>query len=272
MAVADDAGRPGSVRRITRVSRGTPASDGASVRLTRMLGNHELPDLDPFLLLDQIRSDERDDYIAGFPDHPHRGFETVTIMLDGRMRHGDSLGNRGVIEPGGVQWMTAGRGIVHSEIPEQEDGRLWGFQLWINLPATEKMTDPRYQEFSAGQIPVERRSGALVRVIAGTTEAGTVGPAQSAATAPVLLDVQIQPDTILDQSLPFDHAAFMAVYRGSVTADASGGGAVEVHDPDLAVFSAGDSLRLCGGPRGAALLIAAGRPLNEPVARFSERA
>ena len=141
------------VRHVVYVSPGLPTSDGAGVKLTRMLGHSGLQDLDPFLMLDQIRADDSDDYIAGFPDHPHRGFETVTIMVEGAMRHGDNKGHSGVIETGGIQWMTAGRGIVHSEIPQQEEGRLWGFQLWINLPSEMKMTDPGYQEFGAAEIP-----------------------------------------------------------------------------------------------------------------------
>ena len=142
------------IRSVMATLRGRPASDGAGVRLTRVIDGSERLDLDPFLLLDEFRSDEAGDYIAGFPDHPHRGFETVTYMLAGRMRHRDSAGNSGLLVPGSVQWMTAGRGLVHSEMPEQEDGLMWGFQLWVNLPARDKMTAPRYQDIPAAQIPV----------------------------------------------------------------------------------------------------------------------
>ena len=152
---------------------GVPASDGAGVRMTRVIGNSQFDHIDPFLLLDVFKSDNPDDYIAGFPSHPHRGFETVTYMFAGQMRHKDNAGNEGVIEAGGVQWMTAGRGIVHSEMPEQQDGLMWGTQLWVNLPASDKMTEPGYQEFAAADIPQEERAGDVsVRVIAGTTGNG----------------------------------------------------------------------------------------------------
>ena len=144
---------PAIERRVARIVRGQAASDGAGVKLTRVIGSRALPDLDPFLLLDEFRSNDPDDYIAGFPAHPHRGFETVTYMLAGRMRHGDNQGNQGLLGPGSVQWMTAGRGIVHSEFPEQQEGLMWGFQLWVNLPSTDKMTAPRYQDIQADQIP-----------------------------------------------------------------------------------------------------------------------
>ncbi|MEL6365883.1 MAG: pirin family protein [Pseudomonadota bacterium] len=258
-------------RRVTRLSRGVPTSDGAGVKLTRMLGDPALPDLDPFLMLDQIRSDERDDYIAGFPEHPHRGFETVTIMIDGKMRHGDNKGHSGVIEGGGVQWMTAGRGIVHSEIPEQEDGRLWGFQLWVNLPAEHKMTDPRYQEFSRDEIPIEARPGASVRVLAGETASGVLGPATSAATKPMLLDVALEPGAAYEETVPVGHAAFIAVYQGSVKTEAEArgeSGDIEIVDPHLAVFGDGDRVALEAGGFGARFLLIAGAPLNEPVAKY----
>ena len=250
-------------RQISHVSKGLPTSDGAGVKLTRMIGHQGLPQLDPFLLLDQIRSDERDDYIAGFPNHPHRGFETVTIMVDGKMRHGDNKGHAGVIGPGGIQWMTAGRGIVHSEIPEQEDGRLWGFQLWINLPSHMKMTDPGYQEFEADRIPVEDRDGAQVRVLAGRTSHGATGPARSVATDPLLLDITLEPGALFEEEVEAGHTVVAAVYRGAVRA-----GETEVGDPDLAVLSPGDRVSLTGGPDGASFLLIAGRPLEEPIARY----
>ena len=154
--------------RVGRTLRGQAASDGAGVRLTRVIGSQQLPDLDPFLLLDEFGTDRPEDYLAGFPDHPHRGFETVTYMLDGRMRHKDNHGNEGVLVPGSVQWMTAGRGLVHSEMPEQHEGRMRGFQLWVNLPARDKMTDPRYQEFAPERIPqLQPADGVTVKLIAG---------------------------------------------------------------------------------------------------------
>ncbi|WP_417485164.1 pirin family protein [Maricaulis salignorans] len=250
-------------RRISQVSRGLPTSDGAGVKLTRMLGHQGLNYLDPFLMLDQFRSDNRDDYIAGFPSHPHRGFETVTIMLDGRMRHGDNKGHKGVIGAGGIQWMTAGRGIVHSEMPEQEEGRMWGFQLWVNLPARQKMTAPRYQEFSAEQIPVEDREGGAVRVLAGSSASGTTGPVEQIATRPLLLDVTLEPGATFTEAMPAGHTVFISVYRGEVSA-----GREIVKDPDLAVLTDGDGVELKAGAKGASFLLVAGQPLNEPVARY----
>ncbi|ABI64736.1 pirin family protein [Maricaulis maris] len=250
-------------RRITKVSRGLPTSDGAGVKLTRMLGHRGLMDLDPFLMLDQIRTDDSADYMAGFPNHPHRGFETVTIMLEGRMRHGDNKGHSGVIEGGGIQWMTAGRGIVHSEQPIEDEGRLWGFQLWVNLPGALKMTDPGYQEFDRTQIPVETRTGASLRVLAGSTSTGVTGPARSVAIQPTLIDIVLEPGATLEESIDPGHTAFIAVYKGMVS---TGEGRVE--DPDLGVLEDGDRIELKAGPQGASLLLVAGKPINEPVARY----
>src|SRR5210317_415529 len=168
------------VREVVTTTPGVPATDGDGVRMTRIIGSQELNMLDPFLLLDAFESDQPQDYIGGFPSHPHRGFETVTYLLAGRMRHKDSAGNEGVIEPGGVQWMTAGKGIIHSEMPEQEDGLLMGFQLWVNLPASAKMSTPAYQEFPPQGVPLEQRdNGTRIRVISGTTSEGTRGPIQN---------------------------------------------------------------------------------------------
>src|ERR1700756_3335962 len=158
-AARGDAAAETRIRAVERVVAGQPTSDGAGVKLTRLIGTQALPDLDPFLMLDEFRSDDPTAYLAGFPDHPHRGFETVTYMLAGRMRHADNKGNKGLLGPGSVQWMTAARGIVHSEMPEQQDGLMWGFQLWINLPARDKMTMPRYQDIAPDQIPVVTRAG-----------------------------------------------------------------------------------------------------------------
>ncbi len=165
-----------NIRKVHQVITGQETSDGAGVELVRVIGQPALMDLDPFLLLDAFRSDNPDDYIAGFPPHPHRGFETVTYLLNGRMRHKDNAGNEGVIEPGGIQWMTAGKGIVHSEMPEQQDGMLEGFQLWINLPGSHKMTAPTYQEHDAAHIPSESRNGTVIKVISGKTSQGSEGP------------------------------------------------------------------------------------------------
>ncbi|MBT5455799.1 MAG: pirin family protein, partial [Rhodospirillaceae bacterium] len=203
-------------RSVDRVIVGMPTNDGAGVKLTRVIGQPALLDLDPFLLLDEFRSDEASDYIAGFPEHPHRGFETVTYMLAGRMRHGDNQGNTGLLRPGSVQWMTAGRGILHSEMPEQEDGLMWGFQLWVNLPASDKMTAPRYQDVPPEEIrTVERADGVQIKVIAG--EVDNVGGAVSAAaTDPTYLDVSLPAGSRFDHVLPSDYAAFAYVFEGSV--------------------------------------------------------
>lgn len=255
---------PVSNRAVIQIIPGLPAADGAGVRLTRFLGTAALPLLDPFLLLDMMHSDQPQDYVAGFPNHPHRGFETVTYVLAGKVRHEDNKGHRGVIEPGGVQWMTAGRGIVHSEMPEQTDGLLWGFQLWLNLPAAEKMTAPKYQEFDASEIPEEGRDGVTVRAIAGRTSQGTTGPIQPAATEAIYWDLILEAGQTFTESLPLTHNAFLVVYEGEVTVQAEGQGQA-ISTGTLAVLGAGDRLELSTAKGGRALLIA-GKPLNEPVA------
>jgi redox-sensitive bicupin YhaK (pirin superfamily) len=204
-------------RPLVRVVQGIATRDGAGVDLTRVIGSPKLPMLDPFLLLDVFRSDDPNTYIAGFPPHPHRGFETVTYLLDGRMRHRDSAGHEGVIEPGGVQWMTAGSGIVHSEIPEQEQGLLAGFQLWVNLPAAHKMDAPSYQEFPDRALPVETRAGGgEVKVIAGRSSQGTEGPVRQPLTEPRLLDVTLPPNADFEEDLPSTHSAFLFVFKGQL--------------------------------------------------------
>lgn len=247
---------------------GIPASDGAGVRLTRVLGTSALPILDPFLLLDMFYSDQPQDYVAGFPDHPHRGFETVSYVLAGRVRHEDNKGHVGVIEPGGVQWMTAGRGIVHSEMPEQTDGLLWGFQLWLNLPADQKMTDPRYQEFDASEIPVESRSSDVqVRVIAGQTSLGTRGPIQQGTTEPVYWDVAIAPNQTFCEILSPAHNSFIFVYDGQVSVHADHPEPAQpVEAGTLAVLGEGKQVQISADGQTGKFLLIAGKPLNEPVA------
>jgi hypothetical protein len=255
-------------RRVSRVIRGLPTRDGAGVELTRMIGQPALPMLDPFLLLDAFRSDRPGDYIAGFPPHPHRGFETVTYLLAGRMRHSDNAGHEGVIESGGIQWMTAGKGIVHSEMPEQEHGLLEGFQLWVNLPAAHKLDNPRYQEHPASDIPREERDqGVKVGVIAGKTASGTSGPVVQPLTEPLYLDVELPAGTRFDETLPGQHNAFVHVIHGVLEAANPDGGAVRLARDDLAVLSHGEAVTLRAGAEGARFLLIAGRPLNEPVAR-----
>jgi quercetin 2,3-dioxygenase len=253
-----------SIRPVTRVVAGQPASDGAGVRLLRSLGTNALPMLDPFLMLDEFRSDDAKDYIAGFPSHPHRGFETVTIMLAGRMQHKDSVGNTGDLGPGSVQWMTAARGIIHSEMPQQVDGLMWGFQLWVNLPAKDKLGDPRYQDIAAAEIPtVATGDGASVRVIAGEVDA-VKGPITSGATAPVLLDLRFEGAGSFEHTLPVGHNAFLYVYEGEL---AIGEPATAVTRGNVAVLGAGDAVRVRADGAARALLLA-GRPIEEPVARY----
>ena len=255
-------------RPLARIVKGMPTSDGAGVELTRFIGQPALPMLDPFLLLDAFRSDRPEDYIAGFPPHPHRGFETVTYLLQGRMRHRDSAGHEGVIEPGGVQWMTAGRGIVHSEMPEQQDGLLAGFQLWVNLPAAHKMDAPRYQEYPAAAIPVTRRdNGVSLRVIAGETGDGVVGPVRQPLTDPRYFDVTLPPGATFTEPLPPAHNAFVHLIDGTAVLSDAGGATVGVERDELALLGAGTVVTLRAGDAGARLLLIAGRPLREPVAR-----
>ncbi len=254
-------------RHVTRIVRGQPVSDGAGVKLLRVIGQRELDMLDPFLLLDEFRSDQAGDYLAGFPEHPHRGFETVTYMLAGRMRHGDNQGNSGLLTPGSVQWMTAGRGIVHSEMPEQEDGLLAGFQLWVNLPAADKMVAPRYQDIAAQAVPVvDKGDGLRVRVLAGRFDEAA-GPVHGIAVAPLYLDVELAPGAKGTAPLPEGHTAFAYVFEGQVGfgADAA---VRTVERGELAVFERrGDTLGFTAGAQGARFILVAGKPLNEPVAR-----
>jgi hypothetical protein len=253
-----------SQRTITRRVRGIDTNDGAGVKLKRIIGQPNLDMLDPFLLLDEFRSDQAGDYIAGFPEHPHRGFETVTYMLAGHMRHGDNHGNQGDLGPGSVQWMTAGRGILHSEMPQQENGLMWGFQLWVNLPATEKMTAPRYQDIAPERIPrVEPAPGVEARVIAGRL-GDAAGPVQGVATAPVYLDITLAAGARFELDLPLGHHAFAYVFEGE---SAEVGGSPLARN-ELAVLSDGDGLTLAAGTSAARLLVVAGRPLKESVARY----
>ncbi|WFC43118.1 pirin family protein [Pseudoxanthomonas sp. SE1] len=252
--------------RVIRTIRGRPTSDGAGVKLTRVIGGPDLPDLDPFLLLDEFGTDKAEDYLAGFPEHPHRGFETVTYMLDGRMRHRDNHGNEGLLTPGAVQWMTAGRGLVHSEMPEQESGRMRGFQLWVNLPARDKMTAPKYQEFAPEKIPVAHPAkGIVVKVIAGAV-GDTQGPISQPATDPVYLDISLQPGHAWDYTLPAGHNAFAYVFEGALTVG-EGDEARPLDTHEMGVLGGGDTLQLRAGSQPARLILVAGRPLREPVMR-----
>jgi len=252
-------------RRVVAAIRGRPASDGAGVKLTRVIGQPALPDLDPFLMLDEFGSDKGADYIGGFPDHPHRGFETVTYMLAGRMRHGDNQGNVGLLRPGSVQWMTAGRGIIHSEMPEQEEGLMQGFQLWVNLPAKDKMSKPRYQDIDPENVPVvERADGTKVKVLVGSFD-GVRGPVTDVATDPLYLDITLPAGVKAGVPVAAEHNAFAYVFEGTARI---GTEAQLVERGQLAVLSLGDGVTVEGGPKGGRLILVAGRPLREPVAKY----
>jgi redox-sensitive bicupin YhaK (pirin superfamily) len=257
-------GKPqGEPRGVVAVIRGIPTSDGAGVKLTRVIGQRALPDLDPFLMLDEFGSEKGADYIGGFPDHPHRGFETVTYMLDGRMRHGDNKGHSGLLVSGSVQWMTAGRGIVHSEMPEQEDGLMRGFQLWVNLPAKDKMCTPRYQEYAPEKIPVVQPApGVTVKVIAGEV-AGVKGPVGGVATDPTYLDIALEKGASFSHVLPKEYNAFAYVFEGAAMV-----GIKELETHQLAVLSLGERFEVKAEDGPARLILVAGKPLREPVAKY----
>jgi redox-sensitive bicupin YhaK (pirin superfamily) len=250
-------------RRVVWTGAGTSATDGAGVKLSRVIGQPALPDLDPFLMLDEFGSDDPAAYIAGFPSHPHRGFETVTYMLAGRMRHRDNTGAEGLLGPGSVQWMTAGRGIVHSEMPEQDHGLMQGFQLWVNLPAKDKMTAPRYQDIAADRVPtVSLGDGASAKVLAGEL-AGVTGPVDPGATEPMFFDVTLAPGASARIATPAGHNAFVYVYEGEAEVGAP---AQRLGRGRIAVLSPGDETELTSAA-GARLIFVAGRPLHEPVAK-----
>jgi redox-sensitive bicupin YhaK (pirin superfamily) len=256
-------------RRVERLVTGQATSDGAGVKLRRVLTHDLQRRLDPFLMLDAFGTDHPGDYIGGFPDHPHRGFETITYMLQGRMRHRDSAGNEGLLVPGGVQWMTAGRGVIHSEMPEQQDGAMEGFQLWLNLPAREKMQPPGYRDIPPRDIPEFNAPGLTVRVIAGESH-GVAGAVQRDATQPLFLDLHLAPGTVFSQPLPPEHNALVYVYRGAL---ALGGAGAETAVPlqrmaILANTPGSDGLRAVAGDEGARAVLIAGRPLGEPIAQY----
>ena len=255
------------LRRVARVLSGYPATDGAGVRMTRVIATPILDHFDPFLLLDEFRSDDPDDYIAGFPDHPHRGFETVTYMLAGSMEHKDNQGNAGILGPGSVQWMTAGRGIVHSEMPRQENGLMWGFQLWVNLPAESKMTQPAYQEIPADGVPeVVITDGVTAKIIAGSV--GEVsGPIEGIATEPLYLDVRMQAGTDAQFAIPATHNAFVYVYGGQLECGGADPASIASGEIALLEQGPGDAVAIAAREDSRMLLIA-GKPLNEPIARY----
>jgi len=258
-----------SPRRVERVLQGQATSDGAGVRLTRLLTQELQRRLDPFLMLDLFGTDNPGDYIGGFPDHPHRGFETITYMLQGRMRHRDNAGNEGLLSPGSVQWMTAGRGVVHSEMPEQQEGAMEGFQLWLNLPGKDKMRDPWYRDIATEELPEWQgqgdEAGVKLRVIAGAAR-GVAGAVQREDTQVLYLDVHLQPGATFAQPLPDAHNAFIVVYRGELTtADQI------VRSRRMAIMAntpGSDGIVLQAGPEGAKAILVAGQPLKEPIAQY----
>jgi redox-sensitive bicupin YhaK (pirin superfamily) len=261
-------------RRVERLVRGQPTSDGAGVKLTRVLTQPLQQRLDPFLMLDAFGSDSAGDYIGGFPDHPHRGFETVTVMKAGRMRHHDSVGNTGLLEPGSVQWMTAGRGIIHSEMPEQEEGRMAGFQLWVNLAAKDKMQPPAYRDVPPAGVPsLALADGVTVRVIAGSLH-GVSGAVTRPTTEPLVLDITLPPGTAIEVPVPAGHNAFAYAYGGGTLQVGDAGVESTLASEHMAILAndaAADGVRLAA-PAGQAgtsqVLFVAGKPLKEPIAQY----
>jgi quercetin 2,3-dioxygenase len=258
-------------RTLLRAIPGVQTSDGAGVRLRRSIGATQGLRLDPFLMLDEFGTDNPDDYIAGFPPHPHRGFETVTYMIDGHMRHEDHLGNVGELKSGGVQWMTAGRGVIHSEMPQQESGRMRGFQLWVNLPANEKLKAASYRDIRAADIPVvEDEDGVKLKLIAGRLEhdgriaSGPINPQPgSMSTDPLFVDLELPPGAKQRVRVPAGHNAFSYVYEGSA---AIGGESLQLQQ--AGILEDGDYVDFTAGPEGARLILVAGKPLNEPVVQY----
>ena len=260
-------------RTVERVVRGQPTFDGDGVKLTRVLTQPLQRRLDPFLMLDAFGSDAASDYVGGFPEHPHRGFETVTVMLEGRMRHRDSVGNVGLLEPGSVQWMTAGRGILHSEMPEQDEGRMAGFQLWVNLAAADKMSAPAYRDIAPSDVPeYTDADGVRVRVIAGES-AGRAGAVARPTTEPIVLDVTVPPGASFDATFPAGHNAFAYVF-GATPVDVGTGAATTVEPAQMAILAndaGSEGVRFgvaSAATEPARILVVAGRPLGEPIAQY----
>jgi redox-sensitive bicupin YhaK (pirin superfamily) len=252
-----------TARRILRKSSGMPTEDGAGVKLTRLVGTPMLPDIDPILMLDTFRSDNPNDYVAGFPEHPHRGFETVSYMIKGSMAHLDNHGGKGIVTDGGVQWMTAGRGVAHSEMPAQTNGQLFGFQLWLNLPAAEKMREPWYRDIPANEIPtIDPGNGSIVKLIAGEWN-GRRGPGPERAIAPFFADVTVRANAAVSVPVPQGHAGFVYVFEGALTI-----GATAIAKGELGILSDGTALDVIAAAEGARFLAIAGKPLKEPIAKY----
>jgi len=258
-------------RSLQHVIRSAPTSDGAGVRLRRSLGRTHSHRLDPFLLLDEFSSENPDDYVAGFPPHPHRGFETVTYMLDGHMLHQDHLGHRGELRSGGAQWMTAGRGVIHSEMPQQESGRLRGFQVWINLPAREKMKPASYRDIQPDEVPrVDLPGGGAAKVIAGTLEIGGMkvpGPIRGVSTAPLFLDVHLPAGARFSHPIAPEHSALVYAYEGRLGIGADDA-TRPLHAHEAGVLSRGEAIEVTALDEDARFLLLAARPLREPIVQY----
>ncbi|WP_151447843.1 pirin family protein [Lacisediminimonas profundi] len=259
-------------RGVERLVNGVATSDGAGVKLTRVLTQPLQRRLDPFLMLDAFGTDQREDYIGGFPDHPHRGFETVTYMIAGRMRHRDSAGNEGLLENGSVQWMTAGRGVIHSELPEQEDGRMEGFQLWLNLAAKDKMRAPWYRDIPAGQLPRFTTADGVEGIVIAGASHGVEGAVRRDITEPIYLDVTVPAGKRFRQPLPEGHNAFVYVYRGAVsvkgTTVQSRQMAILANDTNNTNDMQASGVEFTALDEAAKVLVIAGKPLNEPIAQY----
>lgn len=256
-------------RQLLRIIPALGTSDGAGVRIRRSLGQSQQARFDPFLMLDEFNSESSDDYIGGFPSHPHRGFETVTYMLEGHMLHEDHMGNQGNLRSGDVQWMTAGRGIIHSEMPQQDEGRMHGFQMWLNLPAAEKMKPAQYRDIPASDIPsVALENGGTVKVIAGEVEVDgktVAGPIQGLSTEPRYWDVQLPAGASFEQAIAKGLNAFLYVFEGDLTV---GEPARKVDNGTAGLLGDGDTLTLRAGDNGARALVLAGKPIKEPIAQY----
>ncbi len=248
-------------RKINKVTRGIETSDGAGVRLTRIISQSVIKETDPFLMLDFFGSDNPDEYIAGFPWHPHRGIETVTYMLAGEVQHEDSLGNKGVIKAGDVQWMTAGSGIIHQEMPQLRDGLMKGFQLWVNLPAEHKMTKPSYQEYSSDTIPIIKTGDTIIKIIAGDYE-GTKGPVKGVFIQPLFLDINLGINSKISIPIDNEYNSFAYIFEGKGVVEDS----TTVQNGNLLIFSKGSFVSFETESSSIRFILVAGKPLNEPVA------
>lgn len=251
-----------AIRPIQQLIRAQAVREGAGVTVHRSIGTQSLRHLDPFLMLDHFGSDNPNEYIAGFPAHPHRGFITFTYMLDGHMEHRDSMGNRGELDSGGVQWMKAASGVIHSEMPRQVDGLLRGFQLWINLPAAEKMSDPAYQEFPANKIPEVETAGIKVRVLAGEYQ-GQTGVIKDLNTQVCYLDVRLEAQASFQLAVPKEHQGFIYVFEGNATSQSQ---VLPLHS--LAVLGQGDAVAVTAGESGVRFILVMGKPLGEPIVQY----